>query len=308
MAEVHFDKYYVHDVERMSSLRKRAGRAYRRLKARLIQDGLMYPYGLYKHQALLKSCERTQSHTYTCFLRSPSQLRTICGPVMDFLGNPERTQRKLEVLLFACSNGAEVYTLASWLMTHLPGLDFHITASDLHEEMVEYARAAEYAPGEALHSDYVTRSFVEATFIRTGDRYVVRPEIRAKASFHQANLLDAEALARRFQKTEMVVAQNVLFHLDPELAERAFDNLVAMLRPRAVLLVEGMDQSLRIKVTRRHGLTPLTANSRRIYNETRVHTPVRWWEFYWGSEPYAVWRSSRHRRYGTIFLNDKQSR
>lgn len=264
---------------------------------RFICDRLLLPYAMMRHRALLRDGERVDHHTYTCFLRSPSQLKLLTGPVLDFLDRPER----LDITLLACSNGAEPYTIASWLMQNAPELDFHIHASDLHPEMVARARSAEYSSAEALHSDYMTEPFLRATFEKTGDGFTVRPEIRKRVSFSQANLLDGEGLREKFGKSRLVIAQNVLFHLDPENAAIAFDNIVSLMAPHSVALVEGMDLDLRQKLTLKHGLEPFTEGLRDIYEETRVHTPARWWRYYWGTEPFMNARRDRDRRYATAF-------
>lgn len=293
--------YVAKDPERRRGSRMLADPDYWRAKARVAYAALTYPYGVFKHSRLLRRVERRSSHTYTCFYRAPTQLQTLSGPVLDFLGRPERSGRRLEIVIMACSNGAEAYTIASWLTQHAPDLDFHITATDLHQSMVDKAAAGEYTPDEALHSEYLTSEFVAHTFDRRGDLYVVKPELRARASFSQADLLDV-TLPERFGPASLVLAQNVLFHLSPDQARIAFDNLYRMLAPRAVLLIEGTDGDLRVELTKQYGLEPLAANRRRIYSETRVHTPASWWRYYWGSEPYFPLRPDRDRRYGTIFL------
>lgn len=297
-----FVGYTAKDPTRRPTLRQLPGKAYWFLKSKLFYGVLTFPYGAYKHAHLLRTVERTSTHTYTCFYRAPAQLAALVGPVMDFLGNPEKTGQRLDIVLMACSSGAEVYTLASWLMQELPQLDFHITASDLHQSMADKAALGEYGPDEALQSEYITPEFIERTFDRQGDRYIVKPEIRAKATFSQANLLDSEGLKDRFGPAQLVFAQNVLFHLKPADVEIAFANLYRMMAPRSALFIEGMDQDLRIKLTEKYGLEPLLEDQRRIYSETRVHTPKDWWNYYWGSEPYFPLRPDRERRYGTIFL------
>jgi chemotaxis protein methyltransferase CheR len=283
---------------RFDTLRK----AYRFVRS-YVYDVALYPYGVYRHHALLRSSERVSTHTYTCFYRAPAQLRALSGPVLDFLGNPQRTGERLDILLFACSSGAEVYTIASWLTQQLPGLNFHIHASDLHEELVEYARTAKYTHDEVWHSQYIDQTFVDATFERVDDGYVVRPELRAKTSFRQANLLDGAALRASFSEAPLVIAQNVLFHLSPAHATTAFENLTSLMAPRSVLLLEGMDLGLRSKLTASHGLRPLvTSDARQIYEETRVHTPRDWWNYYWGVEPFTPFHPDRERRYATIFV------
>jgi hypothetical protein len=90
--------------------------------------------------------------------------------------------------------------------------------------------------------------------------------------------------------------------LKPNDARKAFDNIVKLLRPKSVLLLDGMDQPLRVELTLKHGLEPLEFKTREIYRESRVHTPLDWWRYYRGSEPYSPFRRDRARRYGTIFL------
>jgi len=297
-----FVGYSAKDPTKKRTLKQLPGAIYWRLKSQLYYGVLTYPYGVKKHTELLRTVERTSTHTYTCFYRSPTQLSTVSEAVMEFLGDPVRSGQHVEIVLMACSSGAEVYTLASWLMHQVPQLSFHITASDLHQSMVDKAALGEYKPEEALQSEYITPEFIEQTFIKRGDVYAVKPEIREKATFVQADLLDSQGLAGRFGPAQLVLAQNVLFHLKPEQARVAFGNLYRMLAPKAALLVEGMDQDLRIELTKQYGLEPLLENHRRIYVETRVHTPRDWWNYYWGSEPYFPLRSERERRYGTIFL------
>lgn len=278
--------------------------ALRRVK-RALYSAVLFPYGVRKHKHLLATCDRTSHHTYTCFLRAPAQLTAVTGPVLEFLGSPEKTGRELEILMFACSNGAEAYTLASWLMLNVPTLRFHITASDLHQEMVERCIAADYSADEALQSEYITPEFVDATFERRGERYVVRQHIRDKLTFVQANLLETKQLREKFSPADIVTAQNVLFHLSPDNARVAFANVVSFLKPTGVLLVEGMDTDLRVELTQQHSLYPLMSDLKAIYSETRVHTPQDWWNYYWGTEPYFPLRSDKERRYGTIFLRGR---
>ena len=269
----------------------------KRMGRKLVCDTLLLPYALLRHRALLRSANRVDNHTYTCFLRAPSQLQLLSGPVLDLVSGSGR----LDITLLACSNGAEAYTIASWLMQSAPTLDFHIHASDLHPEMVARARSATYDSSEVLHSDYMTDQFLQTTFLPQGDGFVVRPEIRERITFSQASLLDGEGLRTQFGQAPIVIGQNVLFHLKPEDSSIAFANLVSLTEPGGVLLVEGMDLDLRERLTREHGLEPLTENLRKIHQETRIHTPARWWHHYWGTEPFIGFRRNAKRRYATAF-------
>ncbi len=273
---------------------------YRFLKHRVLFGTLLYPYGMLRHQALLRSADRSQHHTYTAFYRSPIQLQALTGPLTAFCTDRSPPGRRLEILQFACSNGAEAYTMAAALMQAHPALDFHIEASDLHQDLVHKAIAARYSRDEVLHHEHITEEFLAGTFDRDGDGFVVKPGLRARVSFSQASLIDP-ALDQRFRAADIVVAQNVLFHLDRAAAQAAFENLVRLLRPRAALLIEGMDLDLKVMLTRRHQLVPLRYRCREIHEQSRSHMPLAWWRYYYGAEPYSILRRDRFRRYGTVF-------
>jgi len=281
----------------------REGADPRSLGTRIVYDTLLLPYALLRYRRLLDRCTYLDSHTYTCFMRSPAQLRLLSGPVIDHLA-PEG---RLEIALLACSNGAEAYTIASWLRRHRPELDFHIHATDLHPQMVDRAAAASYSRDEVLHSVFMTEDFLRRTFVEDDGRFVVRPEIRRHVSFGQADLLDGRALSAQFGSVPLVVAQNVLFHLPPEACEQAFASLVGLMAPRGALMVAGMRGDLRARLTRAFGLAPFLQDVKRIHEEGRVHTPPHWWRVYWGSEPYLPLRRDAARRYATVFRRQAPS-
>jgi chemotaxis methyl-accepting protein methylase len=220
---------------------------------------------------------------------------------MDFLLRGRAPGASLTINLFAGSNGAEAYTLASMLRRVRPGLEFHIHASDLHREMVAKATAGRYTRDEVLHNEEITPEFIAATFDADGGEFRVKPEIRACVSFVQADLLDP-ALDRQYGPADVVVVQNVLFHLDPEQARLAFRNVARFLKERAALLMDGVDLDLKVELTRAAGLAPLDYRYREIYDAGRRHVPWAWWRHYYGAEPRSPLQRDRVRRYGTIFL------
>lgn len=282
-----------------SSLAYRTARsAYRFVKSELYYGLVLLPYGRVRHRALLRRADRSNSHTYTCFYRSPLQLEALTGPVLAHLERGE--VRSPTITVFAGSNGAEAYTLAAELLARRPGLQFTVRASDLHPEMVAHASAATYTLEEITQGLKVPQWFLDRTFDRDGERYVVKAPIRARVSFEQADLLDP-GLDQRFSPADIVFAQNVLFHMPPDLARRAFANIVKCLKPGGVLFLDGMELTMRVELTRRAGLVPLDFKVREIYRYSRAHIPPKWWEYYYGNEPYFPLATDRLARYGTIF-------
>ena len=261
--------------------------------------------GPWLHRRLLRHSDRSDHHTYTCFHRAPTQLQALSGPVLSHLGldrKPgDRRTRSLRVLLYACSNGAEAYTLSAWLAAQRPDLEVLIEASDLHPDMVDRARAGRYSWAELAQHHQVPAWFVAQVFDREGEDYVVNERTRSRVRFSCADIV-RDDLRGRFGQADVVLAQNVLFHLPPALARRAFDNVISTLAPTGALFIEGMDPDLRMDLTTENGLQPLAWRSRDIYIESRKHIPACWWQVYYGAEPWLPWRRDPLRRYGSIFL------
>ncbi|MDX2086933.1 MAG: CheR family methyltransferase [Kofleriaceae bacterium] len=271
------------------------GAAYRFLKDEVLFGTLLYRYGVERHRELQQQATRSQRHTYTCFYRSPGQLEALVGPVLAWLAPTQ-----LNIHVFASSTGAEPYTIASVLARHAPALDFHITASDLHEEMVDLARTAIYPVRDVLRRA-PPATFLADTFERYGDSYRVRSELRTRVRIQRADLLDP-AVADQVDPADIVFAQNVFCHLSPAQTRLAFRHVTRCLRPRAALFIDGMDLDLREELTSARGLIPLDFKIREIHGEARGHIGDRWWNYYYGLEPYLRWHPNSARRYGTIFL------
>lgn len=252
-----------------------------------------------KHHALLEYAERIDDHTYTSFYRSPAQLAALTGPVLDHITSAAGETVSITVL--AASNGAEAYTIASELLERRPDVMFSVNASDLHEDTVAKANSATYTMDEITQGLRVPDDFIERTFDKAGDVYSVKPEIRSRVTFGRADLLDPE-LGQRFEPADIVVAQNVLFHMTPDDAKRAFENIIGLLKPHSVLFLDGTELDMRVSLTERAGLQPLEFKTKEIYEYSRQHIPENWWDYYYGNEPYSRFSRDRARRYGTIFL------
>lgn len=269
------------------------------LTRRWIYDGLLLQYGIERHQRLLKAADRSQSHTYTRFLRSPGQIEALCGPVMDYLDC-----KTLIINVFACSKGMEAYTVASTLLRRFPDLDFKILASDLHPEVVEVAEQGYYSP-EEVGAGTVGEVFLADTFRREGGGYRIKPEVRTRVQFAVASLLDAASMERHHKLGDIAFLQNVLCHLDPGAARQAFSNSLAFLKPKAALFLDGAELDLRTTLTLEAALEPLDFKCREIHELARRHIGGRWWNYYYGMPPYSGPLASRLRRFSTIFLKGK---
>jgi chemotaxis protein methyltransferase CheR len=270
----------------------------RTLRHPMVQNALR-TYGKHRHRNLSQSTPRDGHHHYTCFYRSPQQLEALAGPVLEFLLQHHRT-RPLNITVFGCSNGAEPYTIAAYLMQRAPQVDFHIQASDIDFKMIQLATTGEYTESEVTSRSGAPPSFYTFAFDRTGERYKIKPAIRSRVTFQQKSITD-DALSTT-GLSDIVFAQNIFFHLDPDVATQAFHNVYRILKPGSALFIDGMDLEMRVSLTRSLNLSPLDYKVREIYEEARTHTPASWWRYYWGCEPYSRFAENPLRRYATIYL------
>lgn len=275
-----------------------AGRVRRFVRDRLYYGLLLVPHGRRIHAQVLRDRPRSDAHTYTCFHRSPLQLEALTGPVLDRLVAQGR--RSITISEFACSCGAEAYTVASELLFKRPDVAFTIRASDLHAETIAKAKAAAYTIDEITQGLMVPAEFIQRTFDKVGEAYVVKPAIRERVSFEQADLLDPH-LVERFAEADIVLLQNVLFHMPSGMARRVLQSVSRLVARGGFLFLDGMELDMRVALTRQLGFDPLDFKVREIHDYSRRHVPEPWWDYYYGSEPYTWLSSNRLRRYGTVF-------
>ena len=259
---------------------------------------LFRPLAQARHRNLCATSERINNHTYTCFYRSPAQLEAFFK-ALDRLNL--HSDKAIAINVFAGSNGSEAYTLASEILFRREDLDFHILASDLHQEMVDKASSAIYSYEEVTQGMDVDPAFIERTFDRVDGKLRVKPAIQDKVSFKQADLLDDNVI-QNYPKADVVTAQNVFFHMRPDMARSAFASVIKTLKPNAVLMIDGMDLDLRLELTEEAGLEPHNYKLKEIHQYARRHVPKNWWDFYFGAEPFSTFKLNKIRRYATIFL------
>jgi chemotaxis protein methyltransferase CheR len=256
-----------------------------------------------QHAVLLRFGRR-RNYTYTRFLRFSSQFRIFTGPVMDKLlsANPNRP---LSIVVIGCSNGAEAYTVASLLRKDRPSLEFFIRGYDIEPEMVAKAREGFYKPEEVFVDPHFPQWFVDATFDRITSAsqhgFAIKPELRARAIFEVANVLDP-ALNAAIGTADLIFAQNFLYHLRPSQARQAFANLMTVLYRGGALFIDGMDLGLRSRLTRHYGLIPFEEGLEEIHAEAYQERGASWPAIYWGLEPLTKSRRDWKYRYSTIFF------
>src|SRR5262249_1160809 len=122
-----------------------------------IPPGLRYfpvfsRYGAHLHSLVLKFEDRRQNHS-TSFFRNRAELELIRR-----LADRANPTSGINIAVFACSKGAEVYSLASVLKEARQDQSINIRAIDLSEEIVEFAKQGVYSFHDGADSSDATES------------------------------------------------------------------------------------------------------------------------------------------------------
>jgi chemotaxis protein methyltransferase CheR len=253
-----------------------------------------------RHKVSLLTDERENSG-FTGFLRLPTQFDALVGPTLTAVQQRRGGTTPLKITVIGCSNGAEAFTISSLLTSRDPELAFRVYAYDINAESIASAKTARYRAEEIYNNKVITEEFVASTFDSDGDSYGVKPHIASRVAFEVGNVLDP-ALVTTAAGSDVVFAQNFLFHLPQKQAWRALENLLAITRPGSALFLDGTDLDLRQRFVKKTGLLPLDYEIEKIHDEARRARAVGWPYSYWGLEPFLTYPRDWQRRYATIFL------
>src|SRR5262249_54307900 len=115
------------------------GRIWKRLPVSLRSLPVFVSYGAHLHSLVLRFADRRQNHS-TFFLRNRAELELMCR-----LAAHANNGSSMDIAVFACSKGAEVYSIAWTLKTARPDLTIHLRGIDLSQEIVQFAKQGVYS-------------------------------------------------------------------------------------------------------------------------------------------------------------------
>ena len=281
-------------------------------------------YGRYVHALVGRFAERTQSHG-TFFFRNRPELE-----LLRRLVNRKAPGASLEVSVFACSKGAEVYSIAWTIRSARPDLKVRLHAFDISPEIVEFAKNGAYSirrppsPCAFRHQgasdedklswntyrdqgarqdlsifERMTEREMQAMFDREGDHVEVKAWIKEGIIWYTGDAGDPE-LASILCPQDILVANRFLCHMKPVAAERCLRNLARLVKPGGYLFVSGVDLDVRKMVGGEMKWEPVTELLREIY-EGDVSLMNGWPLEWWGQEPFQAKRQDWRTRYASVF-------
>jgi chemotaxis methyl-accepting protein methylase len=272
-------------------------------------------YGTHLHSLALRFGDRRHNHS-TFFLRSRAELELVRR--LAVRGSFDST---MDIAVFGCSKGAEVYSIAWMLKTARPELTINIRAIDISQEIVEFARQGVYslqdpdaqaAVAEAQNVSWNTHRDQSASpldwmsdneknqvFDCEGDYVRVKSWIKEGISWHCADA-GGPGLVSILGRQDMVVANRFLCHMNPVHSERILRNLDRVLKPGGYLFVSGVDLDVRTRVALDMKWKPVTELMKQVHDgdpSIRDGWPLE----YWAKEPFQAKRRDAMIRYASAF-------
>lgn len=171
----------------------------------------------------------TTNETY--FFREPQHF--------DFLKNtilPEnRFNRPLRLWSAASSVGAEAYSIAMVLDSHIGSSGWEIIGTDINTDVLQKARIGLYPEvwTEKIPQEYKKRYCLHGKGAQEG-KFLVDRNLLENIRFEQANLLIPQPALGTF---DVVFLRNILFYFDTLTKQRVIDNILNSLRNDGYLLI-----------------------------------------------------------------------
>jgi chemotaxis protein methyltransferase CheR len=146
-----------------------------------------------------------------------------------------------------CSYGAEAYTLAAVAAVAAPGARIRVRGTDVDARMVARAREGRFSDEDARDAP---RAALLRAFDRDGTGWRAKPELRARTTFDQGDLL---TLRTPPASLDLILCRNTVIYFTDEVRDALHGRLALALRPGGVLMVGATE---RIPEPARHGLEP----------------------------------------------------
>ena len=256
-------------------------------------------YGRLLHTLVLAHGRREMFHG-TFFFRNRPELELIRRLTLRRSANGER----VKVAVVGCSNGAEVYSIAWTIRSAHPSLDLLVNAIDVSPEVIQSARDGVYPLGvdrlvrEAVLTR-VTPEEMDRMFEVEGGAARIKSWLKEGIAWHVADAADPR-LAESLGLQDLVIANRLLCHMEPVVADRLLRAIGRLVAPGGYLFVSGIDLDVRTAVAESLRWNPVLDSMRELHegdNSLRLGWPTK----YWGLEPFDARRPDWQSRYASVF-------
>jgi len=180
----------------------------------------------------------------TSFFRDNRPFELLRTELLPRLVEARRRASSLRIWSAACSTGQEAYSIAMLLAEHFPALAnwrIVIEGTDICAEAIERAQAGRYHRIEINRG--LPARFIVRYFDHTGEDWSVKPDLRRRCHFRQANLCGPQfPFSRADDRFDVVFLRNVMLYFSQETRRTLLQNIHRVLGPDGVLLLGSSEQ------------------------------------------------------------------
>lgn len=167
------------------------------------------------------------------FFRDEKPFKAFREVMIPHLLEARAFRKRIRIWCAACSSGQEPFSLAMILQemkAQLDGWKIEIIGTDLSSAILDRARKGEFTEFEVHRG--LTDAQLSRYFNRSGNNWVVAPEIRSMVDFRPFNLLQSPAALGKF---DIVFCRNVLIYFDQKTKEKVLNSIVTVSESDAYL-------------------------------------------------------------------------
>lgn len=197
-----------------------------------------YFHALQKDDELLKGFVGYLTINVSEFYRNPKQWELFEKQMIPYL--KKEFGGRINIWSAACSTGDEPYTIAMLLSKHFPLSQIHVNATDIDEEVLAIAKEG-YYPARSLTN--LPKDLLEAHFIKEGNGYQIKPEIKACVEFRKHNLLEDKYPTGM----HMIVCRNVVIYFTDEAKDEVYRKFHNTLCKNGILFIGSTEQIMHSK-------------------------------------------------------------
>lgn len=193
-----------------------------------------------RHSSLRERIVDAMTTNETLWFRDNYPFEVLKQHILPELAQQRATQ--LRIWSAACSTGQEPYSISMALQEFSmsrPGAlpsNAQIVGTDISGRVLKEAKAGIYDRMSVVRG--LSEERKQRFFLERDERWEVRPEIRARVTFRELNLLDSYAMLGRF---DIVFCRNVLIYFSADLKKDILVRIARSLNPRGWLFLGGSE-------------------------------------------------------------------
>lgn len=204
----------------------------------------------------------------TFFFRDFQPFEALRKTILPKLIEQRAAQRRLSIWSAACSTGQEPYSLAMLLRENFPqlaGWHVSILATDLSPTVLSQARAGSYNQFEVNRG--LPAPLLFKYFAKTGDRWVVKDELKKGLEFRAMNLVEPWPI---FPPFDIVLIRNVMIYFDIPTKQAILKKIRACLQPQGWLFLGSAETTLNLDPA----WTPVSVGTTTVYQLVNAARPT----------------------------------